>query len=245
MVKIHGGPTGATTPVLTLGIQYWTSRGFAVLDVNYGGSSGYGRAYRERLRGKWGIVDVDDAVNGALYLVRRGNVDPARLVITGGSAGGYTVLCALAMRDVFKAGASHYGIADLELLARNARETNSHKFESRYEDGLVAPYPDGIDIYRQRSPVNHADGLSCPIIFFQGTDDKIVPPQQAERMVAAMRTKKLPVAHIVFEGEGHGFRRAENIKRALDAELFFYSRVFGFQIADTVEPVAIENLPGG
>jgi dipeptidyl aminopeptidase/acylaminoacyl peptidase len=245
IVKVHGGPTGAASSVLALGTQYWTSRGFAVLDVNYGGSSGYGRSYRECLRGNWGVVDVDDTVNGALYLVRRGDVDPNRLAITGGSAGGYTALCALAMRDVFKAGASHYGLSDLEVMARDARMGNNHKFESHYQDGLVAPYPEGIDVYRERSPIHHADRLSCPVIFFQGLDDRIVLPNQAERMVAVLREKGLPVAYIAFEGEGHGFRRAENIKRALDAELYFYSRVFGFALAEPVEPVEVENLPDG
>ena len=243
LVKVHGGPTAAAGCVLSLGIQYWTSRGFAVLDVNYGGSTGYGRAYRDRLRGQWGVVDVDDCVNGASYLVRRAEVDPRRLAITGGSAGGYTALCALTLRDVFSAGASHYGISDLEVMARDAREGNPHKFESRYDEGLVAPYPAGIAIYRERSPIHHADRLSCPVIFLQGLDDRVVLPNQAERMVEVLRTKRLPVAYIAFEGEGHGFRRAASIKRALDAELYFYSRVLGFELADPVEPVRIENLP--
>jgi dipeptidyl aminopeptidase/acylaminoacyl peptidase len=242
LVKVHGGPTAATTNVFSFGVQFWTSRGFAVLDVNYGGSTGYGRKYRERLRGTWGIVDVDDCVNGARYLVQRGDVDPDRLAITGGSAGGYTTLSALTFRDVFKAGASHYGIGDLERLAHDARTGNHHKFESRYEDGLVAPYPDRVDIYRERSPIHFTDRLSCPIIFFQGMNDKVVLPNQAERMVEALRRKHLPVAYVPFEGEGHGFRQAENIKRALDAELYFYSRVFRFTTADPIEPVAIDNL---
>jgi dipeptidyl aminopeptidase/acylaminoacyl peptidase len=223
-------------------VQYWTSRGFAVLDVNYGGSTGYGRKYRERLRGQWGIVDVDDCVNGARYLVDRGDVDADRLAITGGSAGGYTTLSALTFRDVFKAGASHYGIGDLERLAHDARTGNHHKFESRYEDGLVAPYPERVDVYRARSPIHHTDRLSCPIIFFQGMNDKVVLPNQAERMVEALRQKRLPVAYVPFEGEGHGFRQAENIKRALDAELYFYARVFRFDTADPIDPVPIENL---
>ena len=242
IVKSHGGPTGATNTLFSLAIQYWTSRGFAVLDVNYGGSTGYGRAYRERLEGRWGIVDVDDCVNGARHLVAAGEVDPSRLAITGGSAGGYTTLCALTFRRVFGAGASHYGISDLERLAHDARTGNNHKFESRYEDRLVAPYPEKVEVYRERSPINHADRLSCPVIFFQGTDDRIVLPNQAERMVDVLRKNRLPVAYIRFEGEGHGFRRAENIKRALDAELYFYSRVFRFQPADPIEPVAVENL---
>jgi dipeptidyl aminopeptidase/acylaminoacyl peptidase len=242
LVKVHGGPTAAASNVFGFGVQYWTSRGFAVLDVNYGGSTGYGRKYRERLRGQWGIVDVDDCVNGARYLVERGDVDADRLAISGGSAGGFTTLAALTFRDVFKAGASHYGIGDLERLAHDARTGNHHKFESRYEDGLVAPYPERVDVYRERSPIHHTDRLSCPIIFFQGMNDKVVLPNQAERMVEALRRKRLPVAYVPFEGEGHGFRQAENIRRALDAELYFYSRVFRFEPADVIEPVHIENL---
>jgi dipeptidyl aminopeptidase/acylaminoacyl peptidase len=245
IVKSHGGPTGATSSLFSLAIQYWTSRGFAVLDVNYGGSTGYGRAYRERLRGKWGIVDVDDCVNGAKYMVARGEVDGDKLAITGGSAGGYTTLCALTFRKVFKAGASHFGISDLERLAHDARTGNNHKFESRYEDRLIAPYPEQVEVYRERSPIHFADRLSCPIIFFQGLEDRIVLPNQAERMVEVLREKRLPVAYIAFEGEGHGFRRAENIKRALDAELYFYSRVFRFELADPIEKVQIDNLSTG
>jgi len=237
VVKSHGGPTGAATTTFNASIQYWTSRGIAVLDVNYGGSSGYGRAYRDRLKGHWGVVDVDDCVNGARYVVERGLVDGDRLVITGGSAGGYTTLCALTFRDVFKAGASHCGIGDLEALARD-----THKFESRYEESLVGPYPAKRDLYRARSPVHFTDRLSCPVIFFQGLEDKVVPPNQAERMVAALRAKGLPVAYVAFANEQHGFRRAENIKRALDGELYFYSRVFGFALAEAVEPVQIDNL---
>ncbi len=237
LVKSHGGPTAAATTTFNASIQYWTSRGIAVLDVNYGGSSGYGRAYRDRLKGQWGVVDVDDCVNGARDLVERGLVDGKRLAITGGSAGGYTTLCALTFRDVFKAGASHYGIGDLEALAHD-----THKFESRYEESLVGPYPEKRDLYRARSPIHFTDRLSCPVIFFQGLEDKIVPPNQAEMMVAALKAKGLPVAYVPFAGEQHGFRRAENIKRALDAELYFYSRVFGFALADAVEPVQIDNL---
>jgi dipeptidyl aminopeptidase/acylaminoacyl peptidase len=220
-----------------LGIQYWTSRGIAVLDVNYGGSTGYGRAYRKRLEGQWGIVDVDDCVNGARYLVERGDVDGERLAIAGGSAGGYTTLCALTFRGVFRAGASHFGVSDLEGLAKE-----THKFESRYLDRLVGPYPERADLYRERSPINFTDRLSCPVIFFQGLEDKVVLPNQAERMVEALRAKGVPVAYLPFEGEQHGFRRAENISRALDAELYFYSRIFGFTLAEPVEPVAIDNL---
>jgi dipeptidyl aminopeptidase/acylaminoacyl peptidase len=237
LVLSHGGPTGATSSALRLGVQYWTSRGFAVLDVNYGGSTGYGRAYRERLNDQWGIVDVDDCANGARYLADRGLVDPARLAIRGGSAGGYTTLCALTFRDVFHAGASHFGVSDLEGLA-----TDTHKFESRYLDRLVGPYPERRDLYVARSPIHHVANLNCPVIFFQGLEDKVVPPSQAETMVEALRAKGIPVAYLPFEGEQHGFRRAENIKRALDAELYFYGRIFGFELADPVEPVEIENL---
>src|SRR5712692_25391 len=237
LVKSHGGPTSATIAVLTPSIQYWTSRGVAVLDVNYGGSTGYGRAYRERLNGAWGVVDVDDCCNGAKFLTARGEVDADRLMIDGGSAGGYTTLCALVFRDAFKAGASHYGVSDLEAL-----EADTHKFESRYSDGLIGPYPERRDLYIERSPINFAGRLSCPVIFFQGLEDKVVPPNQAEMMVEALRKKGVPVAYLAFEGEQHGFRRAENIKRALDGELYFYARVFGFELADGVEPVVIENL---
>jgi dipeptidyl aminopeptidase/acylaminoacyl peptidase len=237
LVKSHGGPTSAAATALSLAIQYWTSRGIAVLDVNYGGSTGYGRIYRERLKDKWGIVDVDDCANGARYLVSQGEVDDNRLMITGGSAGGYTTLCALTFRDTFKAGASHFGVSDAEALAKE-----THKFESRYLDGLFGPYPEKQEIYYQRSPINFTDRLSCPTIFFQGLDDKVVPPNQAQVMVDALRAKGIPVAYVPFEGEQHGFRQAKNIKRALDAELYFYSKVFGFELAEEVEPVQIDNL---
>ena len=237
LVKSHGGPTSATIAVLMLGIQYWTSRGVAVLDVNYGGSTGYGRAYRERLNGRWGIVDVDDCINGAKFLAGRSQADPNRSMIDGGSAGGYTTLCALTFRDHFKAGASHYGVSDLEAL-----EVDTHKFESRYSRSLIGPYPERRDLYFERSPIHFTDRLSCPVIFFQGLEDKVVPPNQAEMMVEALRQKKLPVAYVAFEGEQHGFRQAKNIKRALDGELYFYSRIFGFDLAEAVEPVEIENL---
>ncbi len=237
LVLSHGGPTAATDTALNPAIQYWTSRGIAVLDVNYGGSTGYGRAYRERLKDRWGIVDVDDSVNAAKYLIEAGRVDPKRLAIRGGSAGGYTTLATLTFRDLFKAGASYYGIGDLEVLARD-----THKFESRYLDSLIGPYPQKADVYRSRSPINFVERLSCSIIFFQGLDDKVVPPNQAELMFEAVRQTGHPTAYLAFEGEGHGFRKAENIKRALDAELYFYSRVFGFSPADDIEPVKIENL---
>ena len=237
LVRSHGGPTAAASTSLLWDIQYWTSRGFAVLDVNYGGSSDYGREYRQRLNGAWGIVDLDDCVNGARYLVEKGRVDGKRLAIRGGSAGGYTTLCALTFRRVFRAGASYYGIGDLEALVRD-----THKFEARYLDRLVGPYPERQDLYRERSPIHFTERLSCPVIFFQGLDDPVVPPNQAEMMVAALRAKGLPVAYLAFTGEQHGFRRAETIRRCLEAELYFYSRVFGFELADPVEPVAIENL---
>ncbi len=237
IVKSHGGPTSAAPTTLNLGIQYWTSRGVAVLDVNYGGSTGYGRAYRQRLNGQWGVVDVEDCAHGARYLVERGDADGQRLAITGGSAGGYTTLCALTFHDTFSAGASHYGISDLAALAGE-----THKFESRYLDSLVGPYPEREDLYRARSPIHFADRLSCPLILFQGLEDRVVPPNQAEMMAQALRDKGLPVAYVPFEGEQHGFRRAENIKRALDGELYFYSRIFQFELGGEIEPVEIENL---
>lgn len=237
LVLSHGGPTAASTTVKSLIIQYWTTRGIGILDVNYGGSTGFGRAYRDRLKGSWGIVDVDDCVNGARYLVTRGDADPSRLMISGASAGGYTTLCALTFRDAFKAGASHFGVSDAEALAKD-----THKFESRYLDQLFGPYPEAREIYFERSPVNFTDRLSCPVIFFQGLEDKVVPPSQAEMMVAALQAKKIPVAYIAFAGEQHGFRQAQNIKRALDGEFYFYSKVFGFETAEVLEPVEIENL---
>ncbi|MBV8883168.1 MAG: S9 family peptidase [Chroococcidiopsidaceae cyanobacterium CP_BM_RX_35] len=237
LVKSHGGPTAAAASRLNLGIQYWTSRGFAVLDVNYGGSTGYGREYRQRLDYQWGIVDVDDCVNAALYLIKRQQVDGNRIAIAGGSAGGYTTLCALTFRNSFKAGASYYGVSDLEALAQD-----THKFESRYLDRLIGPYPERRDLYQERSPIHFTERLDCPVIFFQGLEDKVVPPSQAEMMVEALRAKGLPVAYVPFEGEQHGFRRAENIKRALDGEFYFYSRVFGFEPAEAIESVPIENF---
>jgi dipeptidyl aminopeptidase/acylaminoacyl peptidase len=237
LVVSHGGPTSGTSARFRPEIQFWTSRGVGVVDVNYGGSTGYGRAYRERLNGAWGVVDMDDCVNAARHLVALGQADPQRLAIRGGSAGGYTTLCALTFRDVFRAGASYYGVSDLEALAKE-----THKFESRYLDRLIGPYPERRDLYRERSPIHFTGRLSCPVILFQGLEDKVVLPNQAEMMVEALRAKGLPVAYVPFEGEQHGFRRAENIKRALDAELYFYGRVFGFEPADVIEPVRIENL---
>jgi dipeptidyl aminopeptidase/acylaminoacyl peptidase len=237
LVKSHGGPSAAASASLSLRVQYWTSRGFAYLDVNYGGSTSYGRVYRQRLDGNWGIVDVDDCVNAAKYLVAQGKVDGNRLAISGSSAGGYTTLAALTFRDIFKAGASYYGVSDLEALQRD-----THKFESRYNDRLVGKYPEEKATYYARSPLHFTDRLSCPSIFFQGLEDKVVPPNQAEMMVEALKKKGLPVAYVAFEGEQHGFRRAENIKRALDGEFYFYSRLFNFSCADAIEPVEIFNL---
>jgi dipeptidyl aminopeptidase/acylaminoacyl peptidase len=237
LVLSHGGPTSATLPNLDYGIQYWTTRGFAVLDVNYGGSTGYGRAYRMRLNGNWGIVDVDDCCNGARWLAEQGLVDGKRLAIRGGSAGGFTTLAALTFRDVFAAGASHYGVSDLEALAQD-----THKFESRYLDNLVGPYPQRKDLYIARSPIHHTERLSTPLILFQGDSDPIVPPDQSEKMYQAVRARGIPTAYLLFAGEMHGFRKAENIRRALEAELYFYSRIFGFSPADEIEPVKIDNL---
>lgn len=218
VVKCHGGPTASASSTLNLGIQYWTSRGIAVLDVNYGGSTGFGRSYRERLDSNWGIVDVEDCVNGARHLAEQGLVDGNRSVITGGSAGGYTVLAALTFHDYFKGGASHYGVSDLAVLAED-----THKFESRYLDSLLGPYSEKADIYRERSPIAFVERLSAPVIFFQGDEDMVVPPNQTERMVDALRAKGTAVGYLLFSGEQHGFRKAENIKRALDAELYFYA----------------------
>jgi dipeptidyl aminopeptidase/acylaminoacyl peptidase len=236
LVLSHGGPTAAALDVLDPRIQFWTSRGFAVLDVNYGGSSGYGRAYRDRLKGRWGLVDVADSVNGAKHLVTTGKVDGNRLAIRGGSAGGYTALAALTFHQTFKAGASYYGISDIEVLAQD-----THKFESRYLDSLIGPYPAARETYRERSPIHFTDRLSCALILFQGLEDKVVPPNQSEMMADAVRKKGLPVAYVAFEGEQHGFRKAENIVRSLEAELYFYGAVFGFTPADAIEPVAIDN----
>jgi len=230
----HGGPTAMATSTLKLATQFWTSRGFAVLDVNYGGSTGFGRAYRRLLSGQWGIVDVEDCIAGARHLVEHGLADGDRLAIRGGSAGGYTTLAALAFHDVFKAGASYYGVGDLRAL-----DADTHKFESRYTTDLLAPLPERERLYAERSPIHSAHRLSCPVIFFQGLDDKVVPPAQASTMVAALRAQGIPVAHIEFEGEGHGFRRKETTQRALEAELSFYGQVFGFEPAGTLERVTL------
>jgi dipeptidyl aminopeptidase/acylaminoacyl peptidase len=238
MVISHGGPTGMASSTLKLATQYWTSRGFAVLDVNYGGSSGFGRAYRDALKGQWGVIDVDDCVAGARYLATRGVVDAERLVIRGGSAGGLTTLCALTFHDLFKVGASYYGVSDLKGL-----DADSHKFESHYNEYLIAPAPESEILYLLRSPINHTDELKRPMIFFQGLDDKVVPPQQSEVMVKALRESGVPVAYLTLEGEGHGFRKAESIVRTLEAELYFYLRIFGLTSPDNLTPVAIDNLP--
>jgi len=237
IVQAHGGPTGAASGSLSLSIQYWTSRGFAVVDVDYGGSSGYGRAYRKLLDGQWGIVDVEDVIAAARFLADEGRVDPKRIAIHGGSAGGFTVLAALSQSDVFAAGGDFYGVADLEALARD-----THKFESRYLDGLIGPWPEAKAVYDARSPINHLDGFKAPLLILQGSEDPIVPPNQAHMIRAALSARGTPVAYIEFAGEGHGFRRAENIIRAKEAELYFYGRVFGFEPADAIEPVEIEHL---
>lgn len=234
LVLSHGGPTSATSAELDLGYQFWTSRGFAVVDVNYRGSSGYGRAYRNALRGEWGVADLDDCINAALHLADGGHVDEARMAIRGGSAGGYTTLCALAFSDVFAAGASYFGVGDLAALA-----TDTHKFESRYLDSMIGPYPEAADIYEERSPLQNVDEFSCPVILLQGLDDRVVPPAQAEAIVAALDAKGIPYAYVAFAGEGHGFRKAENIERAREAEFYFYSRVFEFDPADDLEPIEI------
>jgi dipeptidyl aminopeptidase/acylaminoacyl peptidase len=236
LVLSHGGPTGATTSVLDLGIQFWTTRGFAVVDVNYRGSTGYGRSYRNALRGQWGVADLDDCLNAALFLVDEGLVDVDRLAIRGGSAGGYTTLCALTFSDVFTVGSSYYGISDLATFV-----DDTHKFESRYVDSLVGPYPEAAEVYEKRSPLQHLENLDCPVILLQGLDDKVVPPSQSEQVVAALKSRGVPHAYLAFEGEGHGFRGASTIERSLEAELYFFGRVLGFVPADTLTPVTIAN----
>jgi dipeptidyl aminopeptidase/acylaminoacyl peptidase len=238
IVAVHGGPTAHVSTAFDLAyVQFFTSRGIAVVDLNYGGSTGYGREYRDRLRGRWGEVDVEDSAAAASYLSARGDVDPTRVEITGGSAGGYTTLLALALRDEFAAGASYYGVADLVTF-----HEDTHKFESHYDEYLVGPWPDAIDVYRERSPVNHADAISRPLLLLQGLDDKVVPPAQSEVIVAALERRGIPHAYIAFEGEGHGFRKAESIRRALEAHISFLAQVFGFEPADELEPIRIENL---
>jgi dipeptidyl aminopeptidase/acylaminoacyl peptidase len=237
LVLSHGGPTAHSSPGFNLEIQYWTSRGVAVVDVNYGGSSGYGRPYRELLNGQWGVVDVDDCTNAALYCAEMGLADRERLCIAGGSAGGFTTLACLAFRDVFKAGASYFGVSDLEGLT-----LDTHKFESRYLDGLVGPYPAARDLYTERSPIHHADQIKCPIILLQGDEDKIVPPPQSEKMYQSLLKRGIPTAYLLFKNEQHGFRQSENIKRSLEAEAYFFSKIFGFKLADPIEPIEIANF---
>ncbi|HRW36835.1 MAG: S9 family peptidase [Acidimicrobiales bacterium] len=233
IVMIHGGPTSHARQVLALAKQFWTSRGFAVVDVDHGGSTGYGRPFRQLLAGRWGIVDVEDAAAAARHLAEEGLADGDHLAIRGGSAGGFTTLAALCFGDTFAAGASHYGVADLSALA-----ADTHKFESRYLDGLVGRWPEDRATYEARSPIHHTDGFAAPLIVLQGSEDEVVPPNQAEMIVAALAAKGIPHAYVLFEGEQHGFRRAESIVRALEAELWFYGRVFGFEPADPIEPVA-------
>lgn len=240
VVIIHGGPTSNAVPALSLGVQYWTTRGFGVVDVNYGGSTGYGRAFREELRGQWGVLDVEDCLAAVRWLAGQGRVDGAKLLIRGGSAGGYTVLAALVAEDTpFAAGTDMFGVADVEALA-----ADTHKFESRYLDRLIGPYPQAREVYRERSPINHVEKFSRPLLVLQGAEDKIVPPNQSELIVNALRAQGLPVAYLLFDGEQHGFRRAENIKRALEAELSFYSQLLGFGLpaVEGIEPVTVENL---
>jgi len=237
IVISHGGPTGMANVKLSPSILYWTSRGIGILDVNYGGSTGYGRSYRQRLNGQWGIVDVEDCINAAQHLVAQGRADGKRLAIMGGSAGGYTTLCALTFHDVFNAGVSLFGVSDIELLA-----TETHKFESRYPDSMVGPYPEAKELYRQRSPIHFTDQLNCPLLLLQGLEDRVVPPNQAAIMFDALKVKGVPVAYVAFEGEGHGFRQAKNIKRTLDGTLYFFSKVFNFDLTIPVEPLDIENL---
>ena len=237
VVHCHGGPTGSAGPTYAFEYQYWTSRGFALVDVNYGGSSGYGRTYRQRLNGNWGVVDVDDCINAARHLVDKGLVDGKRVSITGGSAGGFTVLLSLTRRDFYNAGSSQYGIGDLELFA-----LETHKFESRYCETLVAPYPERVDVYRDRSAIHFADHMKVPVILFQGAEDKIVPPNQAEAFVEACQKKHLPYAYVLFQGEQHGFRQDKNIRRTFEGELSFLAQIYGFAHADQIEPVKIENL---
>lgn len=233
----HGGPTSATSSTLRLAVQFWTTRGFAVLDVNYGGSTGFGREYRCRLDGQWGVVDVEDALAGVRWLAAQDWIDPQRAAIRGSSAGGFTTLAALAFHRVFRAGVSLYGIGDLSLLA-----SDTHKFESRYLDRLVAPWPEGAAIYQARSPLAHVEGMEAALLLLQGAEDRVVPPNQAEAMYAAVRAKGLPVACLIFPGEQHGFRRAETVAQALAAELGFYGRIFGFTPADALDPLEIANL---
>ncbi len=236
LTLVHGGPTAQASPAYSSRIQYWTSRGFAVVDVNYGGSSGFGRTYREALNGQWGVVDVEDVIAAARFLGTTGRADPAQVAISGGSAGGYTVLAALSSSDVFKAGADYYGVSDMTVLARD-----THKFESRYLDTLIGPLPQAQATYDSRSPLNHLDDFKAPLIVFQGAEDPIVPPEQSALIVEALRSRGIPLAYLLFPGESHGFRKPETISRSLECELSFYGQVFGFTPADTLPPLTIEN----
>jgi dipeptidyl aminopeptidase/acylaminoacyl peptidase len=238
IVGSHGGPTGSASAIFSLATQFWTSRGFAVVDVNYGGSTGYGRAYRERLNGQWGVVDLQDCVNAAHYVVEEGEADPDRLLITGGSAGGYTVICALTFTDVFAAGTTYFGIADLEQFGGG----ETHKFELKYEHTLVGPYPERADLYKARSPIHFTDRITTPMLVLQGADDRVVPPSQAELIAGALRERGVPHAYLLYEGEGHGFRKAENIAGSLEAELSFYAQVLGFEPSGPIRTLAIEHL---
>jgi dipeptidyl aminopeptidase/acylaminoacyl peptidase len=238
IVESHGGPTDSANPTYSLGVQFWTSRGFACVDVDYGGSTGYGRAYRERLNGQWGVVDLQDCVNAARSLVDQGKADPNRLLITGGSAGGYTTICALTFTDAFAAGATYFGIADLEQFGGG----ETHKFELQYEHTLVGPYPERADLYKERSPIHFTDRISTPMLVLQGADDRVVPPSQAELIVGALEERRIPHAYLLYEGEGHGFRKAENLIGSLEAELSFYAQVLGFEPAGAIPTLRIENL---
>ncbi len=238
LVRAHGGPNSRSYAALNLELLYWTSRGFGVVDVNYGGSSGYGRAYLQRLYGKWGILDVDDCISAAKQLVSQGKADDQKLLIKGGSAGGYTTLCALTFHHLFKAGTSLFGISDLELLVHDG-----HKFESHYSDQLVAPYPEGKKIYIERSPIYHIERMKEPVLLLQGKEDKVVPPNQSILIFEALKKRKVPVSLLLFDGEQHGFRMASSIKKALDSELYFYSKILKFPLSEKVEPIVIENLP--
>lgn len=241
IVLSHGGPTSAASTTLSFLIQFWTSRGIAVADVNYGGSTGYGMEYRRSLHLQWGIVDIEDCCSAALFLAGAGFVDRRRMAIKGRSAGGFTTFACLTFRnEVFGAGSAHFGVADLEIFTRH-----THKFESHYLATLVGPYPARRDLYVQRSPINFIDNLRCPLILFQGDEDTVVLPEQSRMMFEAVRRKGLPTAYVLFAGERHGFRKAETLRRALEAELYFLSRVFGFGPADTLEPVDIENDADG
>ena len=237
---VHGGPTSLSSPSLRSGVQYWTSRGFAIVDVNYGGSSGYGRAYRQELNGQWGVVDVEDTIAAVRYLIDTQRADPKRTAISGGSAGGYTVLVALSTSNVFKAGADHFGVSDMTALARD-----THKFESRYLDSLIGPLPQAQAVYDSRSPLNHLDGFKAPVLVLQGAADPVVPPNQSQRIVDALRARHVPVAYVLYPGEGHGFRNPKNIINSVQAELSFYGQVFGFKPADQLPPLAVEGLAPG